>query len=202
MAGTQELDTGQYITYLFLLYLPRIIGLLIRTVPKDEYTLGIFRASSSWLLRGTHRTVPRKKVKRDKKPRVRLRPEGGKTTKQMRTYLVPIAMATFWVGCRVERFLRRLGRPGRPPSRFTALSSAMNPTFESNLHFDSDSYPIGVDNHASRCMANAPHLFRDLKLIPEGEQVSGIGEGLAIKGVGTYIMRINDDNGKLHEGSM
>ena len=84
-----------------------------------------------------------------------------------------------------EHKLRRLGRPGRPPSRFTALSSAMNPTSESNLHFDSDSYPIGVDNHASRCMANAPHLFRDLKLIPEGEQVSGIGEGLAIKGVGT-----------------
>ncbi len=184
MAGTQDLDTGQYLTYLFLFYLPRIIGLLIQTVPKDEYTLGIFRASPSWFLRGTHRTVPRKKVKRDRKPRVRLRPEGGKTTKQIRTYLVPIAMATFRVGCRVERFLRRLGRPGRPPSRFTALSSAMDPTSESNLHFDSNSYPIGVDNHASRCMANAPHLFRDLKLIPEGEQVRGIGRRVGNKGCG------------------
>ena len=185
MAGTQELDTGQYITYLFLLYLPRIIGLLIQTVPKDEYTLGIFRASSSWLLQGTHRTVPRKKVKRDKKPRVRLRPEGGKGTKQIRTYLVPIAMATFRVGCRVEMLLRRFGCLGRPPPRYTALNSVHTLTDESYLHFDSDSYTIGVDNHASRCMANAPHLFRDLKLIPEGEQVSGIGEGLAIKGVGT-----------------
>ena len=116
MAGTQELDTGQYITYLFLLYLPRIIGLLIQTVPKDEYTLGIFGASSSWILRGTHRTVPRKKIKRDKKPKVRMKFEGGKTTKQLRTYLIPVAVATFQVGCRVEGFLRRLGHLGQPPS--------------------------------------------------------------------------------------
>ncbi len=48
-------------------------------------------------------------------------------------------------------------------------------------------------------MANSPHLFIDLKLIPQGEQVEGIGAGLAIKGVGTYVMRIEDDKGKLHE---
>ena len=48
MAGTQDLDTGQYLTYLFLLYLPRIISLLIRAVPKDEYNLQgkLFLASS------------------------------------------------------------------------------------------------------------------------------------------------------------
>jgi hypothetical protein len=48
-------------------------------------------------------------------------------------------------------------------------------------------------------MANSPHLFTDLKLVPQGKQVEGIGAGLAIEGVGTYVMRIQDDNGKLHE---
>ena len=149
MAGTQELDTGQFLPHLFILYLPQLIGLLVQATPKDEYTLRNFRASSSWLLWGTHQTVPRKKIKRDKKPKVRMKFEGSKTTKQLRTYLIPVAVATFRVGCRVERFLRRLGCPGRPHSRFTVLSSAINPTFKSHLHFDSDSYPIGVDNHAS-----------------------------------------------------
>ncbi len=96
-------------------------------------------------------------------------------------------------------FICRIGRLGWPPTpRFTAFSGH-TPIDESYLRFDSNSYTIGVDNHASRCMANSPHLFNDLKLVPQGKQVKGIGAGLAIKGVGTYVMRIQDDNGKSHE---
>jgi len=73
------------------------------------------------------------------------------------------------------------------------------PTNESYLCFDSNSYTIGVDNHASRCIANSPHLFTDLTLVPQGKQVKGIGAGLSIEDVGTYVMRIQDDNGKLHK---
>ncbi len=32
------------------------------------------------------------------------------------------------------------------------------------IQFDSDSYPIRINTHASCCMVNAPHLFEDLKL--------------------------------------
>jgi hypothetical protein len=45
-------------------------------------------------------------------------------------------------------------------------------------------------------MANAPHLFEDLKLVPSSKKVDGIGEGLEIKGTGTLVFRIQDDSGK------
>jgi hypothetical protein len=67
------------------------------------------------------------------------------------------------------------------------------------LRFDSDSFQIGVDNHASFCMANILHLFEDLHLNEQGAQVQGIGEGLQVKGRGTFVMRINDNDGKTHE---
>jgi hypothetical protein len=47
-------------------------------------------------------------------------------------------------------------------------------------------------------MANAPHLFEDLQLIDNAGEVNGIGEGLAIKGKGTFKFSIKDDNGKIH----
>jgi hypothetical protein len=53
--------------------------------------------------------------------------------------------------------------------------------------FNSDSYLIGVDNHASKCMANAPHLFENLRLNNNKGQVDGINSGLDINGEGTFM---------------
>ncbi len=64
--------------------------------------------------------------------------------------------------------------------------------------FDSESYPIGIDTYASRCMVNAPHLFEDLKLGDVGE-VEGIKLGLDIKGVGAFKFKIKDGNGMMHK---
>jgi hypothetical protein len=47
-------------------------------------------------------------------------------------------------------------------------------------------------------MANSTHLFEDLKLIDQGKQVNGIGAGLEIQGTGTFVMRIEDDDGGTH----
>jgi len=47
-------------------------------------------------------------------------------------------------------------------------------------------------------MANAPHLFEDLHLINNVGEVNGIGEGLAIKGKGTFVFSLKDDNEKIH----
>jgi hypothetical protein len=66
------------------------------------------------------------------------------------------------------------------------------------VRFDSDSYLIGVDNHASRCMANVPHLFEDLCLNDNEGQVNGINSGLNIAGQGTFKFNIANDNGKVH----
>jgi hypothetical protein len=65
--------------------------------------------------------------------------------------------------------LRELPFISRPT--YTALSSAVDCI--AAIRFDSDSYPIGINTHALRCMVNAPHLFEDLKLGDVGE-VEGI----------------------------
>ena len=113
MAGTNDLDTGQFLTYLFIYMLPFIIRSLVDDlVPRDpvllKSTIRIFLAEPPWFLRGTHRAVSRKKVKQYKKPRVRLISEGDKKLNQLRAYLFPLAAATFRVGCRMEIFLRRI----------------------------------------------------------------------------------------------
>ncbi len=89
---------------------------------------------------------------------------------------------------------RRL--PSFPQPTFTTLSSAVDCT--RTIQFDSNSYPIGIDTHALRCMVNAPHLVKDLKLGEVGE-VEGIKSGLDIKGTGTFKFKIKDNNGMTHK---
>jgi hypothetical protein len=97
---------------------------------------------------------------------------------KLRTYLVPIMVSILRVGCQVEGRLREILASHQLSAllsisqpTFTALLSAVNCTRA--VRFDSDSYPIGIDTHALRCMVNAPHLFKDLKLGEVGE-VKGI----------------------------
>jgi hypothetical protein len=47
-------------------------------------------------------------------------------------------------------------------------------------------------------MVNAPHLFKDLQLGDVGE-VEGIKLGLDIKGMGTFKIKIKDNNGMTHK---
>ncbi len=117
-------------------------------------------------------------------------------TKKLPSYLTPALFAAFKVGCRVENKLCRFLCPIQRAPRFLALQSASlgNPT----VRFDLDSYEIGIHNHAARCMANAPHLFEDLHLINDAGEVNGIGDGLEIKGKGTFVFSLADDNGRIH----
>ncbi len=124
------------------------------------------------------------------------------------SYLVLLAISLFKVGCCVESSLRlcQLGKimashclrelPSiTAPTYATLLSEVDN---NSAIRFDSDSYPIGINSHASHCMVNTPHLFEDLKLEEVGE-VEGIKLGLDIKGKGIFKFKIEDDNGMMHE---
>jgi hypothetical protein len=54
-----------------------------------------------------------------------------------------------------------------------------------------------VDNHASYCYINSPHLLDNLVLLNKGS-VDGITDGLPIKGKGTFKFTIGDDNGRRH----
>ncbi len=66
------------------------------------------------------------------------------------------------------------------------------------VHFDLDSYPVGIDNHALRCMVNSPHLFEDLKLSDSEGGVDRISEGLAIKGTETFKFILKDNDGNAY----
>jgi hypothetical protein len=114
----------------------------------------------------------------------------------MRTYLFPALFTTFKVGCRVEAFLRRYSCP--PYSHLAFQSKQTLQPTSPPVRFDSNSFLIGVDNHASRCMANDTHLFEDLRLNKNNGHVDGIADGLAIKGKGTFKFDIIDNDGKKH----
>jgi hypothetical protein len=203
MAG--PLDTGQEIaTHLLFHIIPIVLyHLTFLVLPEDpmsfRFLAKTIAQTLSWRLRGLPRGARPKRIKYFKKPKKKLVSEEiqDKTiTKKLPTYLVPSLFAAFKVGCCVENKIRRFLRPLQRAPRLLALQSAFltNPA----VRFDSDSFFIGIDNHASSCMANAPHLFEDLQLIDNAGEVNGIGEGLAIKGKGTFKFSIEDDNGKIH----
>ncbi len=66
------------------------------------------------------------------------------------------------------------------------------------MRFDTDSFLIGVDSFASVTMAMRPKQFEDL-VLDAGQSVQGIEGGLAIKGHGTFIFNIEDDEGTVHK---
>ncbi len=150
-----------------------------------------------WHLKGKPCVIQHKRVKRYKKP---IRELQDKATNQtLLTYLFPAAFAAFKVGCCIESFLRRfLGPPICDPTCLALQSESMLQLVSPLVRFDSDSYPVGVDNHASKCMANAPHLFEDLCLNNNKGQVDRINSGLDIAGQGTFKFNITNGNGKPH----
>jgi hypothetical protein len=195
MAG--PLNTGQRImTYLFIQLLPRTIyALCYLTYPAKNLVMTI-QKMAPWHLKGKPCIPLRKRVKRYKKPVRELQDKVKDHT--LRTYLFPAAFAAFRVGCRIESFLRRFSGPPIWDPTCLALQSETTLRMASPLiRFDSDSYLIGVDKHASKCMANAPHLFDDLRLDNKG-QVDGMNSGLDIAGQGIFKFNITNDDGKIH----
>ncbi len=176
MAGPK--NTGQNIaTYLMLQLIPIALHHLVHLVlPEDPMLFRIlaktFAETSAWRLRGHPRDACPKRFKCFKKPKMKKVSKAiqDKTiTKKLPSYLAPALFAAFKVGCYVESKLRRFLRPIQRAPKFLALQSAS--LGDPMVRFDSDLFKIGIDNHASRCMANAPHLFEDLHLIDDAGEV-------------------------------
>jgi hypothetical protein len=62
------------------------------------------------------------------------------------------------------------------------------------MHFDTDSFIIGVDSFVSVTMATRPDQFDNL-ILHTGQSVQGIQGDLSIKGHGTFKFSIKDDKG-------
>jgi hypothetical protein len=69
-------------------------------------------------------------------------------TKLMQTYLVPIAVASFQVGCRAEHFIRRSCCQTPLPATVAHLVAFLATTNNSHILFDLDLFAMGVHNHA------------------------------------------------------
>jgi len=199
MAG--PLDIGQEIATHFLFHIIPIVlyHLTFLVLPEDPMFFLFLTKTSTWRFQGYPRGTRPKRIKCFKKPKKKLISNMQDKTinqkhQQLLTYLVPALFATLKVGCRIEAKIRRFFCPLQ--TGFLALQGAFlnNPV----VRFDSDSFSIGIDSHASRCMANAPHLFKDLHLINDAGEVNGIDNGLAIKGKGTFVFALEDNNGKIH----
>jgi hypothetical protein len=67
------------------------------------------------------------------------------------------------------------------------------------VHFDSDSFIIGIDNHASRSISNNIDHFTTALRSPKNAFIQGVGgELLTVKGEGTLVWHIEDDEGRAH----
>jgi hypothetical protein len=117
----------------------------------------------------------------------------------MQTYLFLVLFTVYKVGCLVEAFLLRFsGPPTWVQSHLAFQCEVTLQSASSPVRFNSDSYPIGFDSHALKCMVNKAHLFKDLHLYEAKGQVSGINDGLTIAGEGTFKFNIKDNEGKQH----
>jgi hypothetical protein len=203
MAGlTMHIEHQVAYLYMFTMHLLQAAYPKDPGLRKTTYNVFIRKSPWRWLLRRRRTHSFPKRLHEKKKPSVHFWMEGTIKAK-LPTYLVPVAVSVFKVGCCVEgrprellasHHLREL--PSFPRPTFTALLSTVNRTRA--VRFDSDSYPIRIDIHASRCMVNAPHLFEDLKLGDVGK-VEGIKSGLDIKGIGTFKFKIKDDDSMTHK---
>ena len=79
---------------------------------------------------------------------------------------------------------------------FQATKVAHHPYLKPT-RFDYESYPIGIDNHASRCISNCIDDFAST-IKPSKRQLIGISGSLDIKGTGTVKWVIEDDDGVRH----
>jgi len=177
MAGL--LDTGQEIaTYLLFHIIPILIYHIIYLVlPEDPMSFRILAKTiaktSAWRLRGHPCNARPKQIKCFKKLKKKWLAKQFKTKQSSKSspltlcrhYLQPSRLVVA-----SKKKIRHFLRPIHRAPRFLALQGALldNPA----VRFDSDSFSIGIDNHASRCMANAPHLF-PLRGSPPHQQCRG-----------------------------
>jgi hypothetical protein len=119
MAGPDTIDAGQFLTHLFIYAFLQVIRMLIH----DAWCAAAYFPvmDPPWFLRGNHRPRPCRRVKI--KPNISKSYSEGKTSWGL-TYLVPLGMATFRVGCRIEICLQHLRHLiGKPLLYFQALLS-------------------------------------------------------------------------------
>jgi hypothetical protein len=84
-----------------------------------------------------------------------------------------------------------------PQACFAYQAKIANRPLNTPIRFDYESFLIGIDNHASRCISNCIDDFQSA-IKPTNKQLAGISGSLTIKGTGTVKWIIEDDDGICH----
>ncbi len=110
------------------------------------------------------------------------------------TYLLPLALIAYKVGCHVEHSVRCLKANltiNCLPKLVAFAVTTDLPYQVPRIRFDTNSFVIGVNTFASTILGNHPDQFEDLKM-HDNTEVEGIKGGLDIKGTGAFKFHIKD----------
>ncbi len=186
-------------TYLTLLFFPTILSWLFTRLAEVSHDL-----MHCWDWNHVCLTVRHHPRKHCKKKKAR-QPSKNKEQVQRKksfilTYLLPLALIAFKVGCQVEHSIRRLKAAltiERLPKLVAFATTTQLPYQVPRIHFDTNSFVISVETLASVTLGNHPNQFEDLKLHSEKDEteVEGIKGGLDIKATGLFNFNIKDDEG-------
>jgi hypothetical protein len=188
----------QIMTYLSLLLFPTILSWLLTKLAEISHHL-----TCQWEWNHICLAVPCFPRKHHKKKKAR---QPSKIEDQVQrkgslipTYLLPLALIAFKVGCRVEHSVHCLKAAltinNCLPKIITFAATTNLPYQVPRIRFDTNFFVIGVDTFTSFTLRNCPDQFEDLKTRNDME-VEGIQGGLDIKGTGTFKFHIKDDEGR------
>jgi hypothetical protein len=192
----------QVMTYLMLLFFPSILSWLLTKLAEVSHDL-----MPCWKWNHVRLMVRHHPRKHCKKKKAR-RPSKNKDQVWRKrsftpTYLLPLALIAFKVGCQVEHSIRHLKTAltiKQLPKLVAFAAATQLPYQVPRIRFDTNSFVIGVDTFASIMPGNYPNQFEDLKLHSEKDdtEVDGIKVGLDIKGTGTFKFNFEDNKGGVH----
>jgi hypothetical protein len=160
-----------------------------------------------WEWNHVHLTVRHYSRKNCKKKKARqpskTEDQASKKSVHMPTYLLPLALIAFKVGCHIKSSMHclKVAITIEPLPNLAAFAAADNSPYQvPRICFTTDSFVIDIDTNALVTMGNFPDQFEDLMLNKDEDntEVEGIKGGLAIKGTGTFNCHIEDGEGAVH----
>ncbi len=186
-------------THLTLLLFPTILSWLLTKLAEVSHDLTRRWEWNHVRLAVCHHPRKHRKKKKARRPS-KIKDQVRRKRAFTPTYLLPLALIAFKVGCCVEHSVR----PLKAALTINCLPKLVEFAMATDLlyqvpriRFDTNSCVIGVDTFASITLGNHPDQFKDLKMHND-TKVEGIKRGLDIKDTGTFKFHIEDDKGGVH----
>jgi hypothetical protein len=190
----------QIMSYLSILLFPIILSWLLTELVETSHDLTHHWEWNHVRLAVRHYPRKHRKKKKARRPS-KIKGQVQRKKSLMPTYLLPLALIAFKVGCYVEHSLRRLRAAltmHQCLPKIVAFATCTTLPYQvPRIRFDTNSFIIGVDTFALITLGNHPDQFEDLMMHNDME-VEGIQGGLGIKGTGTFKFHIEDDEGGVH----